>query len=151
MITKKNRAAGIALLLVTMTFYGQHRPDHEKIKALKVAFITERLNLTSGEAQAFWPIYNAHEKQMESFREKERSQIYDKLSDMESFSDKEVADLLEQYVALEEEKQKTNARFLKEIRKVISAKKTFVLLKTEIGFKRRLLKQYHQRKGGEIP
>ena len=58
----------IGILITTTTFYGQRRPDREKIKTLKVAFITERLDLSSSEAETFWPAYNAHQKQMNSFR-----------------------------------------------------------------------------------
>ena len=33
----------------------------EKIQALKIAFITQKLELTSEEAQRFWPVYNRYE------------------------------------------------------------------------------------------
>ena len=33
----------------------------EKVQALKIAFITQKLELTSTEAQKFWPIYNRYE------------------------------------------------------------------------------------------
>lgn len=33
----------------------------EKIQALKIAFITQKLELTSDEAQKFWPVYNRYE------------------------------------------------------------------------------------------
>ena len=33
----------------------------EKIQALKIAFITQKLDLTSEEAQKFWPVYNRYE------------------------------------------------------------------------------------------
>lgn len=36
----------------------------EKIEALKVAFITQKLELTPDEAQKFWPVYNNYEKDM---------------------------------------------------------------------------------------
>jgi hypothetical protein len=130
--------------------FGQRRPDKEKIKSLKVAYITERLNLTSSEAQEFWPIYNAHEEKMESFREQERSGIYSKIRDMETLNDNEVERLLQDLIALQESKQNANSQFLKDIRTVISAKKTFILLKTENGFKRRLLQQYRQKQGGGL-
>ena len=32
----------------------------ERIQALKIAFITQKLNLSSDEAQKFWPIYNQY-------------------------------------------------------------------------------------------
>jgi len=136
------------LLFSTTLMFGQRRPDKEKIKSLKIAYITERLNLKSSEAQAFWPIYNAHEEQMESFRNQERSQIYGKLKDMESLSDNEIETLLKELITLENQKHAANQQFLKDIQKVISAKKTFLLLKTENGFKRRLLQQYRQKQGG---
>lgn len=34
----------------------------EKIELYKIQYITEKLNLTSNEAQVFWPIYNEHQK-----------------------------------------------------------------------------------------
>lgn len=40
----------------------------DKIQALKIAFITEKLQLTSAEAQQFWPVYNAYEKEIEELR-----------------------------------------------------------------------------------
>ncbi len=146
----KNILVVLFLLFSTTLMFGQRRPDKEKIKSLKVAYITERLNLTSIEAQGFWPIYNAHEEKMESFREQERSGIYRKIRDMETLNDNEVERLLEDLIAIEESKQKANQQFLKDIQKVISAKKTFLLLKTENGFKRRLLQQYRQKQGGGL-
>ena len=146
----KNILVVLFLLFSTTLMYGQRRPDKGKIKSLKVAYITERLNLTSIEAQAFWPIYNAHEEKMGSFRDQERNQIYSKLRDMESLSDKESEVLFKDLVALENQKHEANQQFLKDIRKVISAKKTFLLLKTENGFKRRLLQQYRQKQGGGL-
>ena len=144
----KNILIVLFLLFTTTLMFGQRRPDKEKIKSLKIAYITERLNLTNSEAQAFWPIYNAHEKQIESFRNQERSQIYGKLKDMESLSENEIETLLRELITLENQKHAANQQFLKDIQKVISAKKTFLLLKTENGFKRRLLQQYRQKQGG---
>ena len=34
----------------------------DKIRTLKVEFITEKLNLSSVEAEKFWPIYNVFDK-----------------------------------------------------------------------------------------
>lgn len=102
----KNILIVLFLLFTTTLMFGQRRPDKEKIKSLKVAYITERLNLSSTEAQAFWPIYNAHEEKMESFNEQERSRIYGKVRDMESLNSKEVEELLDDLLSLQEAKQK---------------------------------------------
>ena len=40
----------------------------ERVRAEKVAFLTEEIDLTESEAQVFWPIYNEIQKsQRESF------------------------------------------------------------------------------------
>ena len=36
----------------------------EKIQALKIAFITQKLELTSEEAQRFWPVYDRYEGEL---------------------------------------------------------------------------------------
>lgn len=41
----------------------------EKIEALRIAFITQQLNLTPTEAQKFWPIYNQFNADMKTLRQ----------------------------------------------------------------------------------
>ncbi len=136
----------VLLLLTTTVSYGQRTPAKDKIKTLKIAFITERLNLSSEEAQTFWPIYNDHETKIEALRKKERIEMRGKLGYIETLSDKEVNDLLDAYIAMEEERNKLNRAFFEELRNVISAKKTFMLIKAEKDFKKRLIKQIQQRR-----
>ena len=38
----------------------------EKIQALKIAFITQKLQLTPDEAQKFWPVYNQYDNEIRS-------------------------------------------------------------------------------------
>ena len=50
---------------LTSSVYAQDQPDpkeHEKIKALEVAFISRKPNLTENEAQRFWPVYNEYKR-----------------------------------------------------------------------------------------
>ena len=38
----------------------------ERIQALKIAFITQKLQLTADEAQKFWPVYNQYDNEIRS-------------------------------------------------------------------------------------
>ena len=38
--------------------YGQQRDFQQKLESAKIGIITDRLNLTSDQAQQFWPLYN---------------------------------------------------------------------------------------------
>ena len=38
-------------------------PNLEKLNTYKIGFFTKKLNLTSSEAEKFWPVYNEYQKQ----------------------------------------------------------------------------------------
>ncbi|MEB8329459.1 hypothetical protein OO009_08820 [Flavobacteriaceae bacterium KMM 6897] len=145
MSINKNIATLVLLLLITVVSFAQDRPDREKIKALKVAFITERLDLSSKEAQLFWPIYNEHETNMDALRVKEWAQVRHKIKQANTLSEKEADDLLRLYTALEKEKQDSNMRLLTKLRNVLSSKKTLLLIQSEDDFKRKLMHMYRQK------
>lgn len=138
----------IMLFLTVISVTGQGRPGMDKIKSLKVAFITERVGITSKEATMFWPVYNEHEEALAQIRRKERVEIRSKMADFENLSENDASKLLDQLIGLEREKQELNILFLSNIRDVISPKKTFLLIKAEKDFKKRLLKQIQQRRQG---
>ncbi|RXK59371.1 hypothetical protein ESA94_14655 [Lacibacter luteus] len=55
----------IVLFGLSSMLYAQDQPDtkeQEKIRALEIAFISRKLNLTENEAQRFWPIYNEYKR-----------------------------------------------------------------------------------------
>lgn len=138
----------VAFLCLATNFYAQVRQGRDKIKSLKVAFFTERLDLSSAEAESFWPVYNAHEQSMESFRKTERTEFRGKLRSLDGLSDKEAEALLEKYMVLQQEKQKEQQSFVAKLKGILSAKKTILLLKTEEDFKKELIKRYRQRRAG---
>lgn len=138
----------LALLLIATQFYGQKKDSHERIKSLKIAFITERLDLSNKEAQVFWPIYNEYEKNREALRQKERSQIRTKIRNSDDLTEKEANQLIEQYLSFEEEEEELDKDYIERVTKAISAKKTLLLLRAEEEFKKQLIRQYREKKGG---
>lgn len=40
----------------------------EKVQELKIAFITQKLELTSTEAEKFWPVYNQYDNEIKNLR-----------------------------------------------------------------------------------
>ncbi|NAS11668.1 hypothetical protein [Poritiphilus flavus] len=146
-MSKYSKIGVLLLFLCSATvFYGQNRPGKERIKTLKVAFITERLGLTSQEAQVFWPLYNEHEEKKAALNQKERREIRSKLVDFEGLSENEANKLLSQLIALEQEKHRLNVEYLRKISEAVSPKKTFLLIKAEEDFNRRLLKRIQERR-----
>lgn len=138
----------ILCLLTSWAITAQNGPGRQKIKTLKVAFITERLSLTPEEAQVFWPVYNEHEQNIQSIRRKERLEVQTRLMDMALLTEAEANQLLDVLVNLEREKQELHISFLKKVSQVITPKKTLLLIKAEEDFKRRLLREMQQRRRG---
>lgn len=45
----------------------------ERVEALKIAYLTKKLNLTTEEAQKFWPVYNQYMSELKKARFEGRS------------------------------------------------------------------------------
>jgi Cdc6-like AAA superfamily ATPase len=141
-----NKLLIIALLFVSAYGTSQSGAGMDKIKSLKIAFITERLSLSSEEAAVFWPVYNEHEATLEALRNREKNEIRARLRNFQNMSDQQVQSLMDEFLALEKERNDKNIAFLKRMTGLISARKTFLLIKAEDDFKKRLLQQIQQRR-----
>ena len=80
-ITLKQLGFTLISLFITTQLFAQpgNKPGnsssqdrHEKIEQLKITFITRELNLTSSEAQQFWPVYNEMSDQLKIEKKKQR-------------------------------------------------------------------------------
>ena len=60
-----NRLLIIVMLLTLNSSYGQKsKMSFERLKALKISFITEKIGLTEAEESVFWEIYDQYEKKI---------------------------------------------------------------------------------------
>ena len=151
----KNLYLIISVFFITITTFGQRGPIRERlqekkeqIKALKVAFITTELNLTSDEAARFWPIFNAfEEKQQEIKRQKLRS-ILDRTegNSLDKLSEKDATSLLSQMENTEEELHQLKKKFVTNLKGVIPSVKILKLKRAEEEFNKKLLQQYRDKR-----
>lgn len=135
------------LLLVSNIIYGQ---KFEKVKALKTAFITDRLDLTSAEAEKFWPVYNQYEKELHQLQVVERMAILDKVAEsggVKNLSEKEASEILQKVLDLNQKIQTTENNKYIALKKVLPSVKILKLIKAEEGFKRELFKLLQEQRG----
>ena len=133
-------------LLLTAVVHSQE-DKYEKIKALKTAYITEQLALTSSEAEKFWPVYNSFETKFHDLRYKKYNGIYQKLDlSIENLSDEKANKLIDEYLSIEATQLELQKQRIAALRKVISPKKIIGLRKAEDDFKRELLHRYRRGK-----
>lgn len=135
----------IIALLLSVNTYSQ-RPDKEKVKALKIAHITEQLDLTAKEAQAFWPVYNANEAAQEKLRATSRLK---KPESIDALTETEAKTHLEWIVAAELAQQQLEKKYYTELKEVLSAKKILKLMAADRSFRRKLIEAFKERHRGE--
>lgn len=131
-------------IAITVSVFGQRKERQERIKALKIAFITEKLELTSEEAQKFWPVYNAIENEKEVIR-KEAQNIRKGL-DFETLTESEANKLITDMLRLENRKHNLQTKQVNDLLKVIPAKKIILLRVVEEQFKSQMIKELQKRR-----
>lgn len=131
------------LFFLTFSAFAQHEEREEKIKALKIAFITDRLQLSETEAQKFWPIYNAFEDE----NNKLRHQAFNKRrpEDIDTLSEAKAKDLVNEMISIENQRSKLRTQFFKDLLTAIPAKKVILLKATEDAFNRRMFQEWQKR------
>ncbi|RMB61084.1 sensor of ECF-type sigma factor [Dokdonia sinensis] len=123
----------------------------EKIKALKVAHISQELELTPKQAQEFWPIYNVYEAKMDKIRDTERTMMRSLKEDWEQLSETQAKDALRTILKADQDKNSARETLITQLKNTLSSKKTLVLLKAEEDFKRKLIKQLRGDRKGSRP
>lgn len=143
----------LTLFLIAFQSFGQHNKEsREKIKALKVSFLTQELQLTAVEAQKFWPIYNKHEEKIDFFRSKGRSEIKNKIKevgDLNNLEESEAKKLVLLRLDLEKEMVTEKTAFISEIATFLPYKKIMKLYLSEREFARELMRKYGKGRKGE--
>jgi hypothetical protein len=122
------------------------KEKREQIKSMKVAFLTNELDLNSSEAEKFWPIYNSfEEKEFELKHLKMRSFIKRYREGKDKITEKEAGFLLNQMETNEEEFYLLRKKFILNLKGILPASKIIKLKKSEEDFNRKLLLQYRNR------
>lgn len=137
----------ILLLFCSITVVAQ-KSRRDQVKALKVAYITEHLNLTPTESQKFWPVYNDYEQKMNKIRHGELRQIRSEIkSNFDNMTDEKAKTLIEKENKAEIRLHELRMNFNKDIAKIIPPKKIILLKVSEEDFKRKMFEEFKKRRG----
>jgi Spy/CpxP family protein refolding chaperone len=116
--------------------------DREKLESARVAFITNRLSLTSDQAEKFWPIYNKHNESRREYMS-ELHRISREAGD--NPSEAKAKELIDRRFQIQEDMFKDEKAFMKEITKVITSVQAFKLSEANRDFTRQIYQM--QRRG----
>ena len=141
---KITRGVILAFILVSFSISSSAQENrYDKIKAVKIGFITEQLELSTEQAQVFWPIYNAADSNKRRMR-RELSQIYLEvrtLRDKSELSEEKSKILWNSIQELKSRETSQNQNYEKQISDEFGFKLLTELLVAERDFNARLVRR----------
>ena len=135
------------LLFTTQT--NAQKGKNDQLKTLKISYISEVLELTSDEAQNFWPIYNEHQDKIHKLRRIKQKELMEKITSsggIDALAEKEAEKILDEFMAIENNIQVEQSNMYSELRQVISVKKVLKLHRAENEFNRKLIQRLRREK-----
>jgi len=136
----------IFIILLTNYFLVKAQCDEnckriEQIKSQKIAFITDKLQLTVEESQQFWPIYNEKVKKLDDIDKQQKAIIRNYKKNSETLTNKELETMSDKLMDLEASSTKIESDYYQKYKTVLPINKIFKLYDVERQFKHELLKQ----------
>ena len=116
----------------------------QEIKFQKIAFFTEKIGLTSEEAQVFWPIYNDYwaKKNKIIVDRKEKMTYFASHSD--NMSNDEMIKYADQYISYEMQLAELLDEYHNEFKKILPIEKVMKIYLADYEFKTYLLKKIRE-------
>lgn len=137
---------------ISLFTYAQHEDcparqfDEEKINAEKVAFITEKLDLTVSEAQSFWPLHNEFTNKMDQLFVEEHKLYREIKRNFETLSDSELTTKTDRIIEINNEKADLTEEYHEKFKEVLPIKKVALLYKADKEFRKHLMHKYKGKK-----
>jgi hypothetical protein len=144
-------AVGLILILLQIQVNAQDE-SFDRIKSIKVAYITERLNLTPQEAEVFWPVYNDFENRKGEIHHNRRKLTEEFMKNQENLSDAEVIKMIDEYTNYNKAESELMVQFDKKFREILPPGKVMKLIIAEVQFRNYLINKFreqHDRPGSD--
>lgn len=120
----------------------------ERLEQLKIAFLTERLDLSVKEGQSFWPLYNEFSDKRKTFHN-EKKEVGRIMKDRgNSLSEKELRELINKVHGADMEMLALEKKFAEDCIPVLGPAKTALLMTAEEDFKKRMMDRLKDQQGG---
>jgi hypothetical protein len=129
------------MFAITLQLSSQDRREkvRERIESNKVAYLSEKLNLTTEEAQVFWPLYNEYNTELKKERRNKQE------NNLESITDDEASKMIDKHIEIQQSELDIKKRYLEKIKSTIGAKKTLMLWRYDRQFKEDMIRKLKRR------
>ncbi|WP_299013753.1 hypothetical protein [uncultured Polaribacter sp.] len=145
---KKHILLLVLLISTSYTYCQVPKESKDKIRTLKVAYITEQLELTANTAQKFWPVYNAHDYKTNKFIRRKIEEIKREIKQaggVQNLDDKKAKELFDNIRNLQKKKYEEEEKYIAKLKEILSIKQILNLQVSEREFTRKLMRKYGKR------
>ena len=117
--------------LMAQDFNDYLEVSREVLKAEKKALITEVMQFSPEESQAFWPLYNEYQQKKYQVETKRFNVIQKFAENYETMSDEAASEIINETMAIDTEKAKLDKAYAKRFLKILSPQRTVRYLQAE--------------------
>lgn len=142
-------AAMILIIMPLTRIMAQDQDNLEKLTAYKIAFFTQKLNLTPAEAERFWPLYNDFSARRSKLQLDRGSLIRYASQNEANMPDKELTETANKLAQTFVDEANLVVTFNNEIQKILPPGKVIRLYQAEGQYKQQLLKELNERRQGQ--
>jgi hypothetical protein len=150
---KKLIYVGLILIFGISVFAqnGRQQPDREKIQAARIAFLTNRLELSVSQAKVFWPIFTEYDSKkgtmLKEYSEKKRI-LFDR-NEERNLSDEDSKKMLDFYLEQKQAELDLEKSYLQKFNAVLDAKQVWKVITFDSDFRRSLMRRISDDGDGE--
>ncbi len=125
-------------LMINLPLSAQDKNRHQQIETVKIAFITQKLNLTTAEAEKFWPLYNNYQSEMR--------QIFRARKDARQNNQNDNAAQLDGELDFEGRMLEVRKKYKSEFSRALPASKVGTFFEAEREFREHMIKELKDRR-----
>lgn len=125
------------ILFLTGTSIAFAQQGRDKVEALRMAFISKKLELSTSESEKFWPVYNEYNDKVKAIRKNLRQSYRAK---SETMTDKDAEELYILEIQSRQAETDVHKLYAEKIKNMLGAKRLAKLRLAEEEFKRELVK-----------
>lgn len=139
----------LILVTLTMIFFAgwshaqqDKKAFEKKLNSMRIAYITQELDLSADEAKAFWPIYDAYTAERQNLRNEKRSTR----TKSGSMTAGEAEEMIEGSFENDAKEIELKKKYYGQLKSVIPVEKVAKLSQVERAFRKQILKAAKERR-----
>jgi len=118
----------------------------DRIRNEKIAFFTRKMNLTSDEAEKFWPVYNDYSNRKQKIAQDRNALVKYASQNYSNLTEKEIEDSGNKIIDFQVSESALAKEYHDKFKQVLPPEKVILLYATEIQFNSFLLNQLQERR-----